>query len=143
MKYTLYFVNALISLIVTLYIFFSLINHLPYTNFFGENDHKIEPTLLNTLISQTFNKPELLEYTFVQGNIISKFVGWILFAVTFFILANLYSLMNSDFKKEFKDILITTKNKKLRLIFLYFFGYALVFSILSLALEFLRFNFWS
>ena len=51
--------------------------------------------------------------------------------------------MNSDFKKEFKDILITTKNNKLRLIFLYFFGYALVFSILSLALEFLRFNFWS
>ena len=143
MKYLIFFTGVIISFIITSYIFYSIIDHLPYTNFFGEIDHKIEPTLLNGFVSKILNKPDLLEYTFVQGNIISKFVGWIIFAVTFLILANLYSLMNSDFKKEFKDILITTKNKKLRLIFLYFFGYALVFSILSLALEFLRFNFWS
>lgn len=141
MKYTLYFVNALISLIVTLYIFFSLINHLPYTNFFGENDHKIEPTLLNTLISQTFNKPELLEYTFVQGNIISKLFGWSLYFTTLLILTNLSALINKDFKNEAKDYLITSKTRKISI--LYFSSFILLFSIISLFFEFLRFIFWS
>ena len=141
MKYTLYFINAIISLIVTLYIFFSLINHLPYTNFFGEVDHKIEPTLLNTLISQTFNKPELLEYTFVQGNIISKLFGWSLYFTTLLILTNLSALINKDFKNEAKDYLITSKTRKISI--LYFFSFILLFSIISLFFEFLRFNFWS
>ena len=141
MKYFLLFFNALTSLIITLYIFFSLINYLPYTNFFGEVDHEIEPTFLNTLISEIFNKPELLEYTFVQGNIISKFFGWSLYFIILLFLTNLSAIINKDFKNEAKDFLITSKTNLTEI--LYFFSLVLIFSILSLATEFLRFSFWS
>ena len=93
------------------------LTHLPYTNFFGEVDHKIEPTFLNTLISQTFNKPELLEYTFVQGNIISKLFGWSLYFTTLLILTNLSALINKDFKNEAKDYLITSKTRKISILY--------------------------
>ncbi len=141
MKNFLLFINAVISLIITLYIFYSIIDQLPYTNFFGEIDHKIEPTILNTFISQIFNKPELLEYTFVQGNIISKFFGWSLYFISLLFLTNLSALINKDFKNEARDFLITSKTSKIKI--LYFFSLILLFSIVSLALEFLRFSFWS
>ena len=141
MKNFLLFINAAISLIITLYIFYSIIDQLPYTNFFGEIDHKIEPTILNTFISQIFNKPELLEYTFVQGNIISKFFGWSLYFISLLFLTNLSALINKDFKNEARDFLITSKTSKIKI--LYFFSFILLFSIVSLALEFLRFSFWS
>tara|TARA_B100001057_G_C22708079_1_gene894554 strand:- start:154 stop:579 length:426 start_codon:yes stop_codon:yes gene_type:complete len=141
LKNFLLFINAVISLIITLYIFYSIIDQLPYTNFFGEIDHKIEPTILNTFISQIFNKPELLEYTFVQGNIISKFFGWSLYFISLLFLTNLSALINKDFKNEARDFLITSKTSKIKI--LYFFSLILLFSIVSLALEFLRFSFWS
>jgi len=141
LKNFLLFINAVISLIITLYIFYSIIDQLPYTNFFGEIDHKIEPTILNTFISQIFNKPELLEYTFVQGNIISKFFGWSLYFISLLFLTNLSALINKDFKNEYRDFLITSKTSKIKI--LYFFSLILLFSIVSLALEFLRFSFWS